>query len=107
MKQKDFNYKVLADNNLALKLDGSVDIKTQMKSKYGEIAQEFLITAVSCLPCLLVLDFMIDQENVINIGEQLLYSTKHQTALPISAQENDRCPNLCNSREECKHPHQT
>ena len=28
---------------------------------------------------------MIDHECILNIGDQLLYSTKHRTALPISA----------------------
>ena len=29
---------------------------------------------------------MIDQESILKVGEQLLYSTKHRTAKPISAQ---------------------
>ena len=54
--------------------------------KPGEFAQEFLITEDNCLSCFLGLDFMVDQECILNIGEQLLYSTKHRTALPISKQ---------------------
>ena len=68
-----------------MKIVGSVDIKIQLKPKFGEFAQQFSKTADNCLPCLRGLDFMIDHECIPNIGEQLLYSTKHRTALPISA----------------------
>ena len=71
---------------MALKIVGSVDIKIQMKPKSGEFAQDFSKTVDNCLPCLLSLDFMIDQECTLDIGEHLLYSTKHFTALPISEQ---------------------
>ena len=68
-----------------MKIVGSVYIKIQMKPKFGGFAQQFSKTADNCLPCLRGLDFMIDHECIPNIGEQLLYSTKHRTALPISA----------------------
>ena len=76
---------MLAANSSALKNVGSVDIKMKMKPKSGEFAQEFLITTDNCLTCLLRLDFMVDQECILNNGEKLLYSTKHRIALPISA----------------------
>ena len=80
-----FNNKVLAANNLALKIVGSVDIINQFKPNSGDLAQEFLITADNCLPCFLGLDYMIDQECFLNIGEHL----------------------LCSSREKCKNPQLT
>ena len=68
----------------------------QMKPKSGEFAEEFLLMAdlmvwitadfMKFKPCLLGLDCTIDQECNLKIGEQLLYSTKHRTALPVSAQ---------------------
>ena len=78
---KAFNSKVLAANSSMFQKLGSVDIKIQMKPKSGDIARNILITADNCLPCLLGWGFMIEE-----IGEQLLYSTKHRTALPISAE---------------------
>ena len=52
---------MFAANNLALKIVGSVDIKIQTKPKPGGFAQEFLITADKRLPCLLELDFIVNQ----------------------------------------------
>ena len=42
--------------------------------------------ADNCPKGFLGLAFRIDQEPILNIGEELLYKTKHRTALPISAQ---------------------
>ena len=57
-----------------------------MKQKSVGFAQEFLMAETNCVHCLLGLDFMIDQECMLNLGEKLLCSTKNWTALPISAQ---------------------
>ena len=65
---KALNNHELAAKNLALKIVGCVDIKIQMKTKSGEFFQEFLITADNCLPCLLGLDFMIDQECILTLA---------------------------------------
>ena len=104
---KAFNIIVLAANNSALKIVGSVDIKIQMKPKSGDFVQEFLITADNCLPCIFGWDFKIDQELILNIGEKIAiqYETS-DNAIYIST-INDRSPHLCNSRGECKNPQQT
>ena len=64
--------KVLAANNSALKTVCSVAFKIRLKPKSEEFTQEVLITADNCLSCLFGLYFMIDQECILNIGEQLL-----------------------------------
>ena len=82
---KAFNNKVLAANNSALKTVHCVDINIHVKPKPEEFAHDLLIMVDNCLPCLLGLDFVVDQICIPNTGEQLLYSTKLRTALPLLA----------------------
>ena len=63
---KAFSFKMLVANNSSLKIVDNLDIQIQMS---GEFTLEFLVTANSCLTRLFGLDVMLDQESILNIGE--------------------------------------
>ena len=68
----------------------------QLQPRLLDIEQEFVITAVEAMECLLANSFLKTNKIVFNLREKELYSSHCKVLIPLH-RKNARCSIFCNS----------
>ena len=77
----------LTANNSAVKIIGRETQLVQLQPRLPEVEQEFVITAVEGMECLLGTDFLKTNKSALNLHEEKLYSSHSKISIPLTTRK--------------------
>ena len=84
-KTEDYNGKLLTANNSPLLIKGKVELIVHLEKFTAEARATFLISALDFFPCLMGLDFMVQNDCILYAKQQKLFCGKINRSLELKS----------------------
>ena len=82
-KTEEYNGNILTPNNSPLLIKGKVELIVQLEKFTPEFGATFLISALDFFPCLLGLDFVVQNDCVLYAKQQILFCGKINRSMEL------------------------